>query len=64
MSVTPLVLYQIYLDNQLPLNVHEASSTILSNMLQSRFIGRVSAMLLPRLFKLNGLTVRNLHYWS
>ncbi|RPD52202.1 hypothetical protein L226DRAFT_474096 [Lentinus tigrinus ALCF2SS1-7] len=47
MSVTPLALYQIHLDDRdlQSLNVHAASSSILTNMLQSRFIGRESGLL-------------------
>ena len=41
MSVTPLILYQIYLDDGQEFNVHAQSSAILAGTVRSRFIGRV-----------------------
>ena len=42
MSITPLALYQLWLDDgDQPFNVQKASSDILLSMVKSRFIGRV-----------------------
>ncbi|RPD52217.1 hypothetical protein L227DRAFT_515173 [Lentinus tigrinus ALCF2SS1-6] len=46
MSVSPLVVFQAYLEDGRPFDVHETSSAILTGMIRSRFIGRESALLL------------------
>ncbi|KAI1783266.1 hypothetical protein LXA43DRAFT_903878 [Ganoderma leucocontextum] len=45
MSTAPMILYQVYYDDRRPFNVHEASTTILENMVTSRFIGREPGLL-------------------
>ena len=42
MSITPLALYQLWLEDGESFNVHKASSDILIGMVKSRFIGRVN----------------------
>ncbi|KAI0685040.1 hypothetical protein C8T65DRAFT_592892 [Cerioporus squamosus] len=46
MSVTPLVLYHVFLDEGQSFNVHEASSATLTGMVRSRFIGREAGLLI------------------
>lgn len=42
MSITPLALYNVFLDDGQTFNVHQVSSASLTGMIRSRFIGRVS----------------------
>ncbi|KAI0716937.1 hypothetical protein C8Q76DRAFT_616816 [Earliella scabrosa] len=52
MSDTPLMLYQLFLDNDQQFNVHAQSTSILTSMVRSRFIGREHGLLvLERPFK-------------